>query len=533
MAHFDAPAPLLPVLIDRQSRWLGDKTALICDDVRWSWREFGARLRGLAAALVAEGIEPGDRVVVVMSNGPEMIEAMFGALRAGACVVPLNVSVPPTAMAAMITDSGASAVIVTEEHRDRITPSQHPGVRLWLSAEGQERTATSLPAPWRPYAAWLSRPIEPQHVDRIAQLEIAPDSLCNIIYSSGTTGIPKGITHDHRRRVDWAHSIALALRYDSRAITLCPIGLYSNISWVSMLSTFVVGGTLVIERQFDPAAVLRSIATHRVTHGSLVPIIVQRLLEAPEFATAELSSLRALMCCGSPLPPPIKHRALHEFGCAFIELYGLTEGVITTLDPEDAPGRESSVGKPLPGTDLLLLDEQDRPVAQGDSGEIVARGHITMVGYYNRPDANAESSWRDPNGQLWLRTGDVGRLDAQGFLYIVDRKKDMIISGGQNVYPADIEAVAATHPQVAEIAVIGIKSRKWGETPYAVVVPRDATGDPERLATELRDWINSRVGKQQRIAGVAITGDLPRNPNGKILKRELRKTYASLESLVA
>jgi acyl-CoA synthetase (AMP-forming)/AMP-acid ligase II len=156
-----------------------------------------------------------------------------------------------------------------------------------------------------------------------------------------------------------------------------------------------------------------------------------------------------------------------------------------------------------------------------------------MVGYNNRPDANAESSWRDPEGRLWLRTGDVGRLDAQGFLYIVDRKKDMIISGGQNIYPADIEAVAAAHPQVAEIAVIGIKSLKWGETPYAVVVPRDATGDTERLATELRDWINSRVGKQQRIAGVAITADLPRNPNGKILKRELRKTYASLESLVA
>ena len=533
MAHFDAPAPLLPDLIDRQSRWLGEKAAIICGDTRWSWAEFGTRLRRFAASLSAAGIAPGDRVVVVMSNGPEMVEAMFGALRAGACVVPLNVSVAPAAMAAMIDDCGAAAVIASEEHRAQLTPSRHAGVRLWLVADGQRRAPAPPPAPWAAYAPWLARDPGDEHVGRIERLSIAPESLCNIIYSSGTTGVPKGIAHDHRRRVDWAHSIALALRYDSRAVTLCPIGLYSNISWVSMLSTFVVGGTLLVERQFDPATTLRAIAAHRVTHGSLVPIIVQRLLEAPEFAAADLSSLRALMCCGSPLPPPIKRRALHDFGCAFIELYGLTEGVITTLDPEDAPGRESSVGKPLPGTDLLLLDDEDRPVAVGESGEIVARGHITMVGYYNRPDANAESSWHDAAGRLWFRTGDIGRLDGQGYLYIVDRKKDMIISGGQNIYPADIEAVATAHPRIAEIAVIGIKSRKWGETPYAVVVARDPAPDPDRLATELQEWINARVGKQQRIAGVAIAAALPRNPNGKVLKRELRNIYASLESRVA
>lgn len=533
MAHFDAPAPLLPDLIDRQSRWLGEKTALICGDTRWSWAEFGTRLRRFAAALSAAGISPGDRVVVVMSNGPEMLEAMFGALRAGACVVPLNVSVAPAAMAAMIDDCGATAVIVSEEHRVQLSPSRHAAVRLWLVADGQQRAPSSPPTPWASYTPWLAQDPDAAHAERIARLRIAPDSLCNIIYSSGTTGVPKGIAHDHRRRLDWAHSIALALRYDSQAVTLCPIGLYSNISWVSMLSTFVVGGTLVVERHFEPAATLQTIAEHRVSHGSLVPIIVQRLLEAPGFATADRSSLRALMCCGSPLPPPVKHRALHDLGCAFIELYGLTEGVITTLDPEDAAGREASVGKPLPGTDIMLLDDEDKPVAPGGSGEIVSRGHITMVGYYNRPDADAESSWRDPEGRLWFRTGDVGRLDEQGFLYIVDRKKDMIISGGQNIYPADIEAVAAAHPQVAEIAVIGIKSRRWGETPYAVVVPRGPSIEGEHLAAELRDWINARVGRQQRIAGVALAASLPRNPNGKILKRELRKTYASLESLVA
>jgi acyl-CoA synthetase (AMP-forming)/AMP-acid ligase II len=279
--------------------------------------------------------------------------------------------------------------------------------------------------------------------------------------------------------------------------------------------------------------VLRTIEERRVSHGSLVPIIVQRLLESPLFGQTDLRSLRALMCCGSPLPLPIKQRALRDFGCAFIELYGLTEGVITTLDPEEATGREMSVGKPLPGTDILLIDEFDRPAKPGESGEIVSRGHITMTGYFRRPEANAESTWTDATGATWLRTGDIGRFDEQGYLFIVDRKKDMIISGGQNVYPADIESIAVTHPSVAEIAVIGVKSAKWGETPYAIVVPRSKTDHDESLASELREWINARVGRQQRVAGVALVDTLPRNPNGKILKRELRKTHAHLETQVA
>ena len=529
MAHFDAPSPLLPDLLDRQSRWLGEKPALICDDIRWSWREFGERLRRFATALATSGIRPGDRVVVIMSNGPEMLEALFGTLRAGACVVPLNVSVAPAALAAMIDDCGARAVFASDEYHEQLTPARHDSVKLWVTSDG-----TGSPcSPWQPYDSWLNQPLSADVAQFIERLKIEPEAACNIIYSSGTTGVPKGIVHDHHRRADWARSMALALRYDSRAVTICPIGLYSNISWVSMLSTFVVGGTLVVERQFDPARVLATIARERVTHGSLVPIIVQRLLEADEFSRSDRSSLRALMCCGSPLSLPLKRRALNDFGCAFIELYGLTEGVITTLEPEEAQGREMSVGKPLPGTDILLLNEQDQPVPCGESGEIVSRGHITMTGYFNRPDANAESSWRDADGKVWLRTGDIGRLDAEGYLYIVDRKKDMIISGGQNIYPADIEAVAAHHPLVAEIAVIGLKSSRWGETPFAIVVPRSTMQNPVALAEELREWINARVGKQQRVAGVALTSALPRNPNGKILKRELRETYAHLETSVA
>lgn len=523
MGGFDAPAPLLPHLIDRQSRWLADKPALICGDAVLSWREFGAATRRVAAALLAGGIRPGDRVLVLMRNGLEMVEAMFGTIRAGACVVPLNVSVSDEAVHGMLVDSGAVAVIATADHAPRFRAARCAQVRQWVCVDAP--TADTDSPTWLDFARWrdLAAPeLPPADVDE--------DSLCNIIYSSGTTGVPKGIVHTHRRRIDWAFALAIALRYDSRAITLCPIGLYSNISWVSLLCTIVAGGTIVVEPVFDVARSIEVIASRRVTHMSIVPVMVQRLLEAPQRPAADLRSLRSIMCCGSPLPLELKRRAISEFGCDFIELYGLTEGVITTLAPEDARDRLASVGKPLPGTDIRLLGDDDREVAPGETGEIVGRGFITMAGYFNRPDADAEATWVDADGQRWLRTGDIGRLDDQGFLYIVDRKKDLIISGGQNVYPADIEAVVITHPDVSEVAVIGIPSERWGETPLALVVPRqpvEAAEASARAAT-LRDWINARVGRQQRVARVEFVASLPRNPNGKVLKRELRRMYAAV-----
>jgi Acyl-CoA synthetases (AMP-forming)/AMP-acid ligases II len=209
-------------------------------------------------------------------------------------------------------------------------------------------------------------------------------------------------------------------------------------------------------------------------------------------------------------------------------LYGLTEGIVTTLAPEDFDGHLDSVGKPIPGQQLKLVDDHDRECAPGEPGEICGRGRLVMEGYHNRPEATAEATWVDPHGRRWLRTGDIGRLDDDGFLYIVDRKKDMILSGGQNVYPADIEAVMRQHPAVADVAVIGIPSERWGETPLAVVVARAAgeSVSPQMLV----DWTNARVGRQQRISQLVYVADLPRNPNGKILKRELRTHYAHLGS---
>lgn len=211
--------------------------------------------------------------------------------------------------------------------------------------------------------------------------------------------------------------------------------------------------------------------------------------------------------------------------CRLIELYGLTEGLFTILEPEELEELERklrSVGKPVFGTDIRILGEDDREAGPGETGEIVGRSRLMMSGYQAREDANREATWVDPSRGRWLRTGDLGHLDDEGFLYIVDREKDMIISGGQNIYPTDIEVVLPEHPAVAEVAVIGVPHERWGETPVAVVVLHRGQ---VTAASELLEWTNVRVGKQQRISGVVCRDSLPRNPNGKILKRELRREY--------
>ena len=516
MSWFEAQAPLFPEIVSLHGKWLGDKPAVVDGARTFSWREFDCRTNQVARGLQRLGVSRGERVVVLMHNSAEMLEAIWGILKAGGVAVPLNLSIPDDAVVAMTGDSAAVAAVASgdqcarlEALRPRLT-----SVRL----EGFIGHEAVLPPGWHALDAWR----EAQAAEPLAT-ELADEDECNIIYSSGTTGLPKGIVHTHRRRLDWAYDLAVALRYHCGARTLCSLGLYSNISWAGFLCTMLAGGTVVVMRAFEPRALLETVQRERITHGAMVPLQFQRILELPDFDHYDVSSLRSLMCCGSPLTPTLKAETIRRLGCELIELYGLTEGLITTLAPEDVERKLASVGKPLPGTDLRMLGPDDREVGPGETGEIVGRGRIVMAGYHARPDANAEATWTDEQGRRWLRTGDIGRLDEEGFLYIVDRKKDMILSGGQNVYPADIEIVMLGHPDVAEIAVIAVPSEKWGETPLAVVVPRAGTQpDPAALTA----WTNERVGRQQRISGVVLRDSLPRNPNGKILKRELRAELA-------
>jgi long-chain acyl-CoA synthetase len=514
MGSMDAPRPLIADAIAQHGHWQADKPALICGERRISWRDFDRSTNQVAQSLRRLGLGPGSRIAVLMGNGVEMVELLFGAGKSAVTVVPLNTSVSDSAVAAMIADSGALAVAASGEHCRRIDALIAAGrLPATLGRLGVDAPRDG----WIDFAAWRdAAPAQPLSQGPEAATE------CNIIYSSGTTGLPKGIVHSHGCRMHWAADLAIALRYHSGAVTLCSLGLYSNISWVAMLATTLVGGTLVVMPTFSAAGMLEQVERHRVTHGAFVPVQFQRLLELPAPDPASVASLRTIMCCGSPWPAAIKRATRDRLGCELIELYGLTEGIVTTLAPEDFDRKLESVGKPIPGQQLKLVGADDREAAPGECGEIVGYGRLVMEGYHNRPEATLEATWTDAQGRRWLRTGDIGRLDDEGFLYIVDRKKDMILSGGQNIYPADIESVMLEHPAVREVAVIGIPDPLWGETPLAVVVTRDGTSvEPAALAA----WTNERVGRQQRISAAVLRAALPRNANGKVLKRELRTEY--------
>ncbi|RME68126.1 MAG: long-chain fatty acid--CoA ligase [Alphaproteobacteria bacterium] len=516
MPGFEAERPTFADILSLHARWRGDKPALIVGDEVLSWAAFDAATNKVAHGLARLGLGPGDRIAVVMRNGRAMVEVLFGIMKAGGCSVPLNLSISDDALCAMLADCGSAALFASDDQAARIDAMAG---RLPATLHGKRFVADAKRNGWQSYEAWTAG--APASLPAVA---IDPNAACNVIYSSGTTGRPKGIVHSHRGRLEWAYDCALAFRYDDDARSLCTIGLYSNIMWLAMLCTLLVGGTLVVHDRFDAVRVLDDIARLRISHIAMVPLQFQRLADAGA-TRCGLASLRSAITVGSKMHGDIKRRMLALLPDALFELYGLTEGIITMQSPREGQLYPDSVGRPILGCDIVIIGENDKPVARGEAGEIVSRARYVMSGYLNRPEETAAARWRDPAGRIWLRTGDIGRLDAHMNLYIIDRRKDMILSGGQNIYPQDIEQVLLTHEAVRDAAVIGVASRHWGETPLALVVI-----DPAHAITaaQLKDWCNARVGKQQRVADVIVRDALPRNANGKLLKHELRQAYAKL-----
>ncbi|WP_116367307.1 class I adenylate-forming enzyme family protein [Parahaliea mediterranea] len=520
---FDIKPPLLPELVALHGRWYPNKLAVIDEHSSLTWHELDQRSNAVANGLLAQGLGRGDGVAILMSNRVEYVEVLYGVFKAGAVAVPLNLAVSAKGLAGMMSDAGTRAAFFTGQEYEKVA-TQLSGLpqlqsRLVLS---ETDSATAL-AGTTDYREW--RRSQSTQAPRVT---IGDDDPCNIIYSSGTTGVPKGIKHLHRRRAQSMYELALAHRYHYGAVAICPIGLYSNIAWASLFCSLIVGGTCVIQKAFDASQWIDAVREHQVTHTMMVPLMFQRVLEARNFRPESVASLQAIISGGSPLYEQLKRQVAEQFRCAVIELYGLTEGFMTTLQPEEAEGRLGSVGKPVRGHDYLIVDDHDQPLPWGATGEICVRSVHWMVEYHNRPDATQETNYIDNQGRQWLRTGDIGRVDEEGYLYIVDRKKDMILSGGQNIYPADIESVMVTHPAVSEVAVIGIADATWGETPIALVVLRAGQNCPD--ASTLTTWTNERVGRRQKIRTVYFRDDLPRNPNGKILKRELRAEYETQSS---
>lgn len=515
---FDIKPPLFHDLVRLHGKWLPDKPALIDERQTVTWSQLDQRSNQVANGLRSLNIGRGDSVALLMSNSAEYVELIYGVLKAGAVVVPLNVAVREDGLVNMIQDSNSQIVFLTPEQYDRLAPlTKHLPKAIHLFVFGVSGSVSGA----GDYESWRNAQ---QATD--PGIEIGEDDPCNIIYSSGTTGLPKGIKHLYRRRVQSMYELSLAHRYHFEAVSICPIGLYSNISWGNLFCALIVGGTCVIQNKFDAASWLETVERYQVTHTFMVPIQFQRVLDHASFRPETVSSLQAVISGGAPLYESLKKRVAENFpGCAVIELYGLTEGFMTTLQPGESAGRLTSVGKPVRGHDMILVDDDEREVGWGNTGEICVRSVHWMIGYHNRPDATAEAEYIDANGVQWLRTGDIGRTDEYGFLYITDRKKDMILSGGQNIYPVDLESILIEHPMISEVAVIGIPDETWGETPIAIVVPAPSVAGQPDVAAEILAWANVHLGKRQRIKRVELLPDLPRNPNGKVLKRDLRETF--------
>lgn len=491
----------LDALVRVWSRIRPGGTALICDEVSIAWGELDRLVDRGAAALQASGLKVQGRVAFCAASSADYVIAFLAVLRAGGVVVPLAPGSQAEALAMAIGDSGAAILFYDSSAGPMVKRARIEALGIDLDG---------------PRDNWMApEGAVPQAV------EIEPWSEFNIIYSSGTTGAPKGIVQSHAMR--WAHMIpGETPGYGPDSVTLLSTGLYSNTTLVMLLPALAGGGCVVLMCKFNVAEFLRLSQTHKVTHAMLVPVQCERILADPAFDRADLSAYRMKFCTSAPLAAETKRQMLDRWPGGFIEYFGMTEGGATfMLAAHEHPGKLHTVGLPLSGHEVRIVDDNGRELPPGQAGEIYGYSRTVMNGYHNQPQKTAEAFWQAPDGRRFIRTGDIGYLDADGFLIIVDRKKDVIISGGFNIYPSDIEHIALQYPAVTDVSVVGVPSKQWGETPVAFVVA--ATRDRE----DFLQFVNARVGKTQRLSDVVFVEELPRSHIGKILKARLRDTYVA------
>lgn len=478
-------------------------TALIDGAETLDWAAVCTLMDQTAAYLMANGLQPGDRVASLAANSMEHVVLYLGVLAAGACMVPLPVTAHPSALAEMIRNCAPEFLFADDANR---------------FIAGKLTGAKDLRLEDLRVKAGEFQPIQPK--------EYAPADLFDIIYSSGTTGTPKGIQHDARFR-DRQMSRMLKMGFGAGAVSIVSTPLYSNTTLAGLLPVLAYGGTVILMRKFNERDFLTLAERHRVSHIMLVPVQYQRLLADPDFGRFDLSSFKVKLSTSAPLPVPLVRGLLERWPGNLINLYGMTEGGLATiLDCTAYPDKLHTVGKASEGTDLRIIGKDGREAAGGEIGEIVGRSNTVMTGYRDAPEKTRDALWQSPEGDYFMRTGDMGRLDEDGFLILLDRVKDMIISGGFNIYAADLERALLTHSDVAEAAVIGIPSDKWGETPLGLAVLREGA---EIDAETLLAVTNEQLGKTQRLSAIEFRQHLPRNAIGKILKRDLRKEYETPE----
>ncbi|MBE3566276.1 MAG: long-chain fatty acid--CoA ligase [Thermogemmatispora sp.] len=499
--------------LERRTQLTPEKIGLVDVEsgTRLSYRALNERARALAVLLSEDyGVGPGERVAVLAYNAPEYLDALFAVALLGAILVPLNWRLTIPELLTIMRDCEPRLLLHDEEHSQRASEL----VEALTSTAGSAGPAPRL-------LSWAAFPGEDQQLAARAHPFRSTDGEepVLILYTSGTTGVPKGAMLSHRM-ITWNAintQISWGLRDDDITPTFAP---FFHAGGLNVLTTplYHCGGTVVLLRSSDPALILHTIEAERCTVVFAVPTVFQLMLEHPAFATTDLSSLRFCVTGGSSCPLPVI-RGYGERGVLLRQGYGLTEVGVNcfSLAPEDALRKAGSVGRPVFHSRARIVDEHDQDVAPGEVGELVLAGPHVCSGYWRRPAETAEATRGG-----WWHTGDLARCDEEGYYYIVGRKKDLFISGGENVYPAEVEAVLLSHPGVAEAAVIGRPDPRWGEVGLAIVVPR-APGSLR--SEELLAFCGERLARYKIPKQIVFAEALPRNAMGKVLKAELRARY--------
>jgi fatty-acyl-CoA synthase len=486
-----------------------EKAALIFEEEVITYRRLADEADRVSALLWHRGIRKGDAVAYLGENSPQFIQVMFGALQLGAVFVPVNTRLAPPEIAHVLSDSGARALIHDSEFADRIVDAvEDAGIA--------HRIVTGDGTPEHPGLARLMRTSRAGHADA----DVSLDDAAAIIYTSGTTGRSKGAVLTHGN-LTWV-ALNCIVDYDvvstDLALMISPLFHVASLG-MGALPVILKGATIVLEKGFEPGRALAQVQRHGVTMLSGVPTTYQLMADHPDWAATDLSSLRTLTCGGSAVPTRILN-AYEERGLSFTQGYGMTETSpgATSLSPEMTRAKQGSVGLPHFFTDVRIADEDGAMVPRGTVGEIEISGPNVFAGYHANPDATAAAFTADG----WFRSGDLGYLDPDGYLYIADRLKDMIISGGENIYPAEVENLISDMEGVTGVAVIGVADDRWGEVPWAVVTVR---GGASVGIDDVRAHLDGRLARYKIPKNVVVVDELPRTASGKVRQADLRARF--------
>ncbi len=478
---------------------------------RLSYQALNASSNRVANALLADGIKKGERVGLLLMNSREFMEAYFALAKVGAVVVPLNWRLVADELEFILKDSGTERLIFGEEFVDTVAELHSRGdktdIKQWLQVVDSGEAA---------HFATDYRAFRDAASDAEPPVGGSDDDMLYIMYTSGTTGLPKGVVHTHNTAIWGLMTIGATAEYQDGDRYLACLPMFHVGALTPLAVNVWRGASNIVMRSFDPNRAWQLIEEEKITTGLAVPAMLNFMLQVP-YDQYDYSTLRWMMTGAAPVPVTLTQK-YHEMGVGVLQVYGLTEscGPACLMDAANALRKPESTGRAFFHTEVKIVGEDGNECASGEAGEVWVKGAHIMREYWNRPDATAETL---VDG--WLRTGDVATMDEEGFVAIQDRIKDMIISGGENVYPAEIEGVLASHPGISEAAVIGQESDKWGESPLAIVVKTD----PDLTEADVINYCQGKLAGYKQPKAAVFIDEIPRNPSGKILKRVLREQF--------